>query len=76
MDALVSNENKLNIFVEFLTILLRCPELIGNPHMKANLVELLFMGSLPMQNGFISNIFNGNQLVMDNLYILYLIFMS
>ena len=67
---LVSNENKLNIFVEFLTILLRCPELIGNPHMKANLVELLFMGSLPMQNGapgFISNIFNGNQLVMDNL---------
>ena len=25
---LVSNENKLNIFVEFLTILLRCPELM------------------------------------------------
>lgn len=67
---LVSNEDKLNVFVEFLTILLRCPELIGNPHMKANLVELLFMGALPMQNGspgFISNIFNGNQLVMDNL---------
>lgn len=67
---LVSNEDKLNIFVEFLTILLRCPELIGNPHMKANLVELLYIGSLPMQNGnpgFMANIFNGNRMVMDNI---------
>ncbi|EMG49149.1 UFD2 E4 ubiquitin-protein ligase UFD2 [Candida maltosa Xu316] len=67
---LVSNEDKLNVFVEFSTILLRCPELIGNPHMKANLVELLFIGSLPMANGapgFVSNIFNGNKLVMDNI---------
>lgn len=67
---LVSNEDKLNIFVEFLIILLRCPELIGNPHMKANLVELLYIGSMPMQNGgpgFMANIFNGNRLVMDNI---------
>lgn len=67
---MVSNEDKLNIFVELLTILLRCPELIGNPHMKANLVELLYIGSLPMQNGnpgFMANIFNGNRMVMDNI---------
>lgn len=67
---LVDNHDKLLSFVEFSIILLRCPELIGNPHMKAHLVEVLFIGSLPMTNGnpgFISNIFNSNQLVMDNI---------
>lgn len=67
---LVDNHEKLLSFVEFSIILLRCPELIGNPHMKAHLVEVLFIGSLPMMNGepgFISNIFNTNQLVIDNI---------
>ncbi|KAK6205368.1 ubiquitin elongating factor core-domain-containing protein [Scheffersomyces amazonensis] len=67
---LVQNFEKLQLFVEFTTILLRCPELLGNPHMKANLVEVLFIGSLPMQNGeagFMSQIFNSNKLVIDNI---------
>ncbi|KAK6463078.1 putative uniquitin chain assembly factor [Scheffersomyces coipomensis] len=67
---LVSNFEKLQLFIEFTTILLRCPELLGNPHMKANLIEVLFIGSLPMQNGepgFISPIFNGNKLVINNI---------
>ncbi|KAG7663077.1 ufd2 [[Candida] subhashii] len=67
---LVDNQPKLEIFVEFMTVLLRCPELIGNPHMKANLIELLFIGSLPLSNGepgFISNILASNKLVIDNI---------
>ena len=66
----VGNEAKLSIFVEFAIIMLRCPELLGNPHMKANLVEILFIGSLPMNNGtpgFFMDVFNGNPLVRNNL---------
>ncbi|KAI5948688.1 ufd2 [Candida theae] len=67
---LVLNEDKLNLFVEFVTILLRCPELIGNPHMKANIVEILYIGSLPRQDGhpgFMVSIFDRNELVTHNL---------
>lgn len=67
---LVDNHEKLLAFVEFSIILLRCPELIGNPHMKAHLIEVLFIGSLPMLNGapgFMSSIFNTNELVKDNI---------
>ncbi|ODV77076.1 uncharacterized protein CANTADRAFT_92221 [Suhomyces tanzawaensis NRRL Y-17324] len=67
---LVYNTEKLTLFVEFAIVLLRCPELIGNPHMKADLVEVLFIGSLPLPNGdpgFIASIFNSNKLVMDNI---------
>ncbi|CAK9439114.1 uncharacterized protein LODBEIA_P33380 [Lodderomyces beijingensis] len=67
---LVGNEDKLILFVEFATILLRCPELIGNPHMKANLVEILFIGSLPGpsgQEGFNAPIFRSDHLVLNNL---------
>lgn len=66
---LVSN-NKTLLFVEFSIILLRCPELIGNPHLKASLVEILFIGARPMSNndpGFLDVIYNSNQLVMDNI---------
>ncbi|KAI5960985.1 ufd2 [Candida pseudojiufengensis] len=67
---LVSNEDKLTLFVEFTTILLRCPELIGNPHMKSNLVEILYIGSVSRQDGssgFMISIFDKNKLVMKNL---------
>ncbi|KAI3404279.2 ufd2 [Candida oxycetoniae] len=67
---LVGNEEKLIHFVEFTTILLRCPELIGNPHMKANLVEILFIGSLPGPNGqegFSASIFRSDELILSNL---------
>ena len=67
---LVRNEEKLLTFVQFTTILLRCPELIGNPHMKANLVEILFIGTLPGANGqegMIAPIYRGDRLVMKHL---------
>lgn len=67
---LFQNDEKLNSFVEFAVILLRCPELVGNPHMKAHLVEVLFVGTLPMMDGrpgFISNIYNTNELVRENI---------
>ncbi|CAN3376745.1 E4 ubiquitin-protein ligase Ufd2p [Diutina rugosa] len=65
-----SDERKIMVFIELAIVLLRCPELLGNPHMKSNLVELLFIGSLPMQNGtpgFFVPIFQSNPMVKDNL---------
>lgn len=67
---LFQNSEKLNSFVEFSVILLRCPELVGNPHMKAHLVEVLFIGTLPLMDGspgFISNIYSSNELVKNNI---------
>lgn len=69
-NPLMDNEEKLAIFAEFATALLRCPELIGNPHMKGNIVEIFFMGSLPMRHGspgYMANIFETNSLVRNNL---------
>lgn len=69
-NPLLFNEEKLSRFVEFSIILLRCPELLANPHMKASLIEVLFFGSLPMMDGspgFMSPIFNTNELVRGNI---------
>lgn len=69
-NPLLTNDSKLGQFVEFAVILLRCPELVGNPHMKAQLIEVLFIGLLPMADGrpgFFAHIFNSNELVMNNL---------
>lgn len=69
-NPLLNNESKLSVFVEFAVTLLRCPELIGNPHMKSSLIEMLFAGSYPSANngpGFMSSIFNSNPLVLDNI---------
>lgn len=69
-NPLTNNEDKLSMFVEFATILLRCPELIGNPHMKGNIVEIFFMGCLPLRTGgpgYMANLFNTNKLISDNL---------
>lgn len=62
---------RLNSFIEFAITFLRCPELFGNPHLKGKLVEVLFLGSLPINNnekpGFMVEIFESNQLVNKNL---------
>ncbi|CCH41439.1 ubiquitin conjugation factor E4 B [Wickerhamomyces ciferrii] len=61
---------RLQTFVEFAVTFLRCPELIGNPHLKGHLVEVLFIGSLPTQDnrpGFMIEIFDTNELVNKNL---------
>ena len=67
---LVGDDQKTLLFVEFAIVLLRCPELIGNPHLKSSLVEVLFIGALPLLNGspgFLLKIFNTNKLVVDNI---------
>lgn len=69
-SPLVHNEYKLEKFIEFTMILIRCPEILGNPHMKSNIIEILFIGSLPMTNGapgFLSEIFSGNEMVKQNI---------
>ncbi|OWB58266.1 hypothetical protein B5S28_g4275 [[Candida] boidinii] len=71
-NPMLSNDEKLNIFVEFSIIILRCPELISNPHLKSRLTEVLFYGSLPTQdkrNGYMIEIFINNKLIKENLII-------
>ncbi|CAM9019817.1 unnamed protein product [Wickerhamomyces anomalus] len=61
---------RLQTFVEFAVTFLRCPELIGNPHLKGRLVEVLFIGTLPTQDqrpGFMADIIDTDKLVSDNL---------
>jgi ubiquitin conjugation factor E4 B len=67
---LIQNQEKLELFVEFSTILLRCPELIGNPHLKATIVQMLYIGSLPLNTktaGFMAPVFQSNKFVLDNI---------
>ncbi|ODV60292.1 ubiquitin-ubiquitin ligase UFD2 ASCRUDRAFT_76309 [Ascoidea rubescens DSM 1968] len=64
------NNPRLKHFVEFVIVMLRCPEILGNPHLKGNFVELLFFGSLPMQNGhpgIMFDVFITDPLIIDNL---------
>ncbi|GME72467.1 unnamed protein product [Ambrosiozyma monospora] len=71
-NPMFQNEEKLNKFVEFSITILRCPELVSNPHLKARLTEVLFFGSLPLQNGrdgYMMDIFNNNTKVKKNLMI-------
>lgn len=42
--------SRLGTFVELAVVIIRCPELVGNPHLKGRLVECLFHGLLPPLN--------------------------
>lgn len=67
---LIRNENKLDRLIEMFVVLLRCPELLGNPHLKAAIVEVLFVGAQPLNNGqagFAMSAFTYNQIVRENL---------
>ncbi|ONH75220.1 E4 ubiquitin-protein ligase UFD2 [Pichia kudriavzevii] len=74
-NPMVDNKAKLTKFVEFSIIVLRCPELISNPHLKSRLIEVLFFGSLPFQtnmgeqDGFMFPVFNEDETVRSNLLI-------
>lgn len=74
-NPMLDNNNRLTKFVQFSIIILRCPELISNPHLKARLTEVLFFGSLPIQtsngeiDGFMISIFNDDEIVQKNLLI-------
>lgn len=67
-NPLANNDDRVSVVVEFLVILLRCPELIGNPHLKGSIVEIIFSGiSGPQgEKGIFKDLFNGNKLVQDN----------
>jgi ubiquitin conjugation factor E4 B len=61
---------RLNLFMEFMVVFLRCPELIGNPHLKGRLIEVLSIGTYPMQGGspgFMQDIVETDPLLTDNL---------
>lgn len=70
MNPLMRNPDKLAVFAEFATVCLRCPEVIGNPHLKGSIVEIFFGGALPMRNGspgYMAQLFSSNKLLLDNL---------
>lgn len=68
---------RLHSFVEFATVILRCPELVSNPHLKGKLVQLLSVGSMPLTDdspGFMMDIFETDELVNENLLYAFLDF--
>lgn len=71
-NPLQNNNERLNFFIEFSVVLLRCPELISNPHLKGKLVECLFYGSISMSQddynpGFMIQSFITNKVVLDHM---------
>ncbi|KAI0464934.1 hypothetical protein LJB42_000150 [Komagataella kurtzmanii] len=67
---LVYSNRNLTTWVQFLIIILRCPELMSNPHLKSRMVELLFYGTLKNTQGgpgFMDDIINSDPLVSNNI---------
>ncbi|CDO95577.1 unnamed protein product [Kluyveromyces dobzhanskii CBS 2104] len=61
---------RLHSYIELATVILRCPELISNPHLKGKMVQVLSIGAMPMSDnspGFMMDIFENNPIVMKNL---------
>lgn len=68
---------RLHSFVELATVILRCPELVSNPHLKGKLVQLLSVGAMPLTDdspGFMMDIFETDELVNQNLLYAFLDF--
>ncbi|AET41351.1 ubiquitin-ubiquitin ligase UFD2 Ecym_8055 [Eremothecium cymbalariae DBVPG len=62
---------RLHSFVELATVILRCPELVSNPHLKGKLVQVLSIGATPLGDnspGFMMDIFENNDLVNKNIF--------
>lgn len=75
-NPMYQNDSKLTKLIEFSIVILRCPELVSNPHLKARLTEVLFFGSLPLQmtngqqeDGYMIKIFNEDKVIKKNLLI-------
>lgn len=69
MSPLFRN-TRLHSFIELATVVLRCPELVSNPHLKGKLVQVLSIGALPMRDdspGFMMDVFENNELVRSHL---------
>ncbi|CEP62538.1 ubiquitin-ubiquitin ligase UFD2 LALA0_S05e07866g [Lachancea lanzarotensis] len=69
MSPLFGNP-RLHSFIELATVVLRCPELVSNPHLKGKLVQVLSLGAMPMREntpGFMMDVFEHNDLVNGHL---------
>lgn len=63
------DEEKLTIFAEFATVLLRCPELIGNPHLKGSIIECFFLAlhnNMYGKPGAFSHVFTSSNLLKEH----------
>lgn len=61
---------RIHSFIEFGTTVLRCPELVSNPHLKGKLVQLFSVGAMPLNDntpGLMMETFEHNDLVKHNL---------
>ncbi|CAR28511.1 hypothetical protein ZYGR_0S01440 [Zygosaccharomyces rouxii] len=68
---------RLSSFVELATAILRCPELVSNPHLKGKLVQLLSVGAMPLTDdspGFMMDVFENDTFVSDHLLYAFLDF--
>lgn len=67
---------RLERFIEFAVLVMRCPELVGNPHLKGKLVECLFFGSTASSSGPgpMMDAFSTNKVALDHLLYLLLDF--
>ncbi|CDH08710.1 probable E4 ubiquitin-protein ligase UFD2 [Zygosaccharomyces bailii ISA1307] len=68
---------RLASFVELATAILRCPELVSNPHLKGKLVQLLSVGAMPLTDdspGFMMDVFENDTFVSDHLLYAFLDF--
>lgn len=66
----LENDQKVSCLADFLVTLLRCPELVGNPHMKGSIVEILFFGSINDGNsrpGVFNKLLFEDPLIQNNL---------
>lgn len=64
------DEEKLTRFAEFSTVLLRCPELIGNPHLKGSIIECFLMASqtnMYGKPGAFSHVFSSSNILKEHL---------
>lgn len=69
LNPMIKNP-RLKSFVELATLILRCPELVSNPHLKGKLVQVLSIGAIPLHErsrGFMMEIYESNELVNSNL---------
>lgn len=71
-NPLKNNMARLIFFMEFAVSVLRCPELVSNPHLKSRLVECFFFGVLHPENdqyspGFMLQPLISNKMMLDHL---------
>lgn len=67
---LPAKDLRMACFADFLVTLLRCPELVGNPHMKGSIVEIFYLGCVTNngQPGVFTHLLYEDQLIRHNIF--------